>query len=231
MALVERHFALFYRMATSSLLALGDSYSIGEGVPLYESFPYQVVRLLREAGQSFTAPEILARTGWTTDELAAAMADTRFLPAYDFVSLLIGVNNQYRGRDRQEYARQFEELLQEAIRLAGAVGRVFVLSIPDWSVTPFARSHLPDARGRDRVAVAGEINAFNRTAEEVTRKYSSHFLDITEHTRWSALQWQEQSSGSLSASPSPFAADGLHPSGGEYRCWAEQLATLILARQ
>ena len=235
MALGERHFALFYRMATPSLtaapslLALGDSYSIGEGVPLYESFPYQAVRLLREAGRPFTAPEIIARTGWTTDELAAGMANIRFLPAYDIVSLLIGVNNQYRGRDRQEYARQFEELLQEAIRLAGAAGQVFVLSIPDWSVTPFAHSNLPDAGGRDRVA--HEIDAFNKTAEDITQKYGSHFLDITEHTRWSALRLQEQSPGSLSASPSPFAADGLHPSGEEYRYWAEQLAAMILARQ
>jgi lysophospholipase L1-like esterase len=225
MALDERHFALFYSMATYSLLALGDSYSIGEGVPLYESFPYQAVQRLREAGQSFSAPEIIARTGWTTDELAAGMANTRFLPAYDFVSLLIGVNNQYRGRDLDEYARQFERLLQEAIRLAGPAKRVFVLSIPDWSVTPFAHSKLPDARGRDRVAIAGEIDAFNKTAEDITRRYGSHFLDITEHTRLSARQWPRES---LSSAPSPFAADGLHPSGGEYRYWAEQLAKKIL---
>jgi GDSL-like Lipase/Acylhydrolase family len=225
----ERLFTLFYRMATPSLLALGDSYTIGESVPLYQSFPYQTVQWLRQAGLPIAAPEIIARTGWTTDELAAGMANTLFLPAYDFVSLLIGVNNQYRGRDREEYARQFEELLQEAVRLAGprspgepdsgqtegAAGpakRVFVLSIPDWSVTPFAHSNLPDARGRDRVAVAGEIDAFNKTAEEITRKYGSHFLDITEHTR----------------SSHQFAADGLHPSGEEYRYWAERLAKMIL---
>ena len=208
---------LFYRMTTLSfsLLALGDSYTIGEGVPLYESFPYQTVQLLRQAGKPFSAPEIIARTGWTTDELAAGIADTRCLPAYDFVSLLIGVNNQYRGRDPDEYARQFEELLQHALRMAGAAKRVFVLSIPDWSVSPFAHANLPDARGRDRSKTAREIDVLNNRAEEITRKYDSHFLNITEHTR----------------SSHQFAGDGLHPSGEEYRYWAERLSTAILEGQ
>jgi lysophospholipase L1-like esterase len=222
-----------------SLLALGDSYTIGEGVPLYESFPYQTVQLLRQAGKPFSAPEIIARTGWTTDELAAGIADTRCLPAYDFVSLLIGVNNQYRGRDPDDYARQFEELLQHALGMAAGQGpagpiapaepregrvdwkpagpaqRVFVLSIPDWSVSPFAHANLPDARGRDRSMTAREIDVLNNRAEEITRKYRSHFLDITEHTR----------------SSHQFAGDGLHPSGEEYRYWAERLATAILGGQ
>src|SRR5437588_11707713 len=98
-------------------LALGDSYTIGEGVPLYDSYPYQAVQLLRNAGQNFYAPEIIARTGWTTDELAAAMARTQLLPRYDLVTLLIGVNNQYRGRDLGEYGLQFEQLLHQAIGL------------------------------------------------------------------------------------------------------------------
>ena len=215
-----------------SLLALGDSYTIGEGVPLYDSFPYQTVQLLRKAGKPFYAPEILARTGWTTDELAAALSRTQLLPGYDFVSLLIGVNNQYRGRTREEYGRQFEELLQQAIRLAtdpsdhgrrsafGAVrlprSNVFVLSIPDWSVSPFAHSNLPDTKGRDRDAVGREIDAFNATAVAITRRYGIEFLDITEHTRLDPA-----------SATSSFAADGLHPSAAEYGFWAQLLAERI----
>jgi lysophospholipase L1-like esterase len=201
-----------------SLLALGDSYTIGEGVPLYDSFPYQAVQLLRKACKPFYAPEILARTGWTTDELAGALSHTEWLPGYDFVSLLIGVNNQYRGRPREEYGRQFEELLQRAIRLA-TPGRsnVFVLSIPDWSVSPFAHSNLPDTKGRDRDAVSREIDAFNATAVAITRRYGIEFLDITEHTRLPLS----------TAQPSSFAADGLHPSAAEYGFWAQLLAERI----
>lgn len=211
-------------MATSScsFLALGDSYTIGEAVPLYESFPYQTVQLLRRAGKSFFAPEIIARTGWTTDELAAAIAQTQCLPAYDFVSLLIGVNNQYRGRDPDEYARQFEQLLQKAILLAGQVERVFILSIPDWSVTPFAHSALPDNFGRSRETVAREIDAFNRAAADIARRRGTLFLDITEHTRLA-----DKTQAGDGAVGSPFAPDGLHPSGREYTHWAERLAAAI----
>lgn len=226
-----------------SLLALGDSYTIGEGVPLYDSFPYQAVQLLRKAGKPFYAPEILARTGWTTDELAAALSQTQWLPGYDFVSLLIGVNNQYRGRSREEYGRQFEELLQQAIRLAtpqsapSPQGRsnVFVLSIPDWSVSPFAHSNLPDTKGRDREAVSREIDAFNATAVAITRRYGIEFLDITEHTRLPlstaipsrpVLQGPTHP-GSVASATSPFAADGLHPSAAEYSFWAQLLAERI----
>jgi len=224
-----------------SLLALGDSYTIGEGVPLYDSFPYQAVQLLRKAGKPFYAPEILARTGWTTDELAAALSHTQWLPGYDFVTLLIGVNNQYRGRAREEYGRQFEELLQQAIRLASPQlapppqpgtpqstpappGRpnVFVLSIPDWSVSPFAHSNLPDAKGLDREAVSREIDAFNATAVAITRRYGIEFLDITEHTRLASVPPDRPASAT-----SPFAADGLHPSSTEYGFWAQLLAERI----
>jgi lysophospholipase L1-like esterase len=204
---------------TYSYLALGDSYTIGEGVPLYDNFPYQTVRLLREAGRSFAVPEILARTGWTTDELAFALSRTRWLPHYDFVSLLIGVNNQYRGRTVEEYGRQFEELLQEAIRLAGDLKdrspRVFVLSIPDWSGSPFAHANLPDAKGRRIADTAAEIDAFNAKAAQTCREQAIPFIDITTHGR------------AAGSDPSRFVADGLHPSAEQYRFWAEQLAAAI----
>ena len=199
---------------TYSYLALGDSYTIGEGVPLSDSFPYQTVQLLRGAGKSFAAPEILARTGWTTDELAFAVSRTRWLPRYDFVSLLIGVNNQYRGRDIGEYGTQFEALLQQAIRLAAdatASPRVAVLSIPDWGLSPFAQQ-LPDIAER---RIAAEIDAFNGRAAQVCEQYGVPFINITEHGR------------SLGSDPSLFTADGLHPAAGQYRFWAEQLVNAV----
>jgi lysophospholipase L1-like esterase len=206
-----------------SLLALGDSYTIGEGVSPEESFPYQAVRLLQNAGQSFRPPDILARTGWTTDELAAAMSRRHWEPPYDFVTLLIGVNNQYRGRHVEEYAGQFESLLQEAIRLSGRAAppgpRVIVLSIPDWSVSPFAHTHLPDAKGRTRDDVASAIDVFNATAAGITRRYDMTFIDITTHGR------------AAGADPALFVADGLHPAAGTYRFWAERVVDYIADRQ
>ena len=112
---------------TYSYLALGDSYTIGEGVPVYDNFPYQTVQLLRKAGHAFYAAEIVAKTGWTTDELQAGIDNSSFLNTYDVVSLLIGVNNQYRGRSLQEYTQQFESLLKQAI---APVKQVLVLMRP-----------------------------------------------------------------------------------------------------
>ena len=183
-----------------SFLALGDSYTIGEGVPIYDSFPYQTVQLLRRGGHEFLAPEILARTGWTTDELAAAMDATRLLTSYDLVTLLIGVNNQYRGRDPEEYGRQFEDLLLRANRLAPS--RVIVLSIPDWGFSPFAA-----ANDRDRGNISHEIDVYNAIAADITRLHRLPFIDITTHSRTAPL----------------FAADGLHPATGTYHFWAQQI--------
>ncbi|MDO6434578.1 GDSL-type esterase/lipase family protein [Flavitalea sp. BT771] len=196
-----------------TFLALGDSYTIGEGVLLNETYPYQAVRLLRGKGLPFTAPEIIARTGWTTDELNNAIAGSRLLPAYDFVTLLVGVNNQYRGRSCEEYKVQFQSLLQQAIAFAGGrPDRVFILSIPDWGVAPFAAD-------RDRDTIARQIDAFNAAAKESAARQKVAFIDITSHGR---MQGQ------------PFAADGLHPAGGQYRFWAEELVEQItrqVARQ
>jgi lysophospholipase L1-like esterase len=189
-----------------TLLALGDSYTIGEGVLLARTYSYQAVELLRENGYPFTAPEIVARTGWTTDELEIGIAATVLLDRYDFVTLLIGVNNQYRGRSAKEFETQFQALLQQAIQLAG--GRpehVFVLSIPDWGVSPFAD-------GRDRKAIAREIDQFNATARSVTHRHQVAFIDITSHSRSEGLR---------------FTDDGLHPSASQYGYWAGLLATGI----
>ena len=190
-------------MQTYTYLALGDSYTIGEGVPLYESFPYQAVQLFRKSGRMFHAPEIIAKTGWTTDELTAGIAQNILHPTYDLVSLLIGVNNQYRGRTLEEYTVQFEALLQQAMGFAGNhASHVVVLSIPDWGATPFAL-------GRDQQKIAREIDAFNMVNKTIADRYRTHYIDITPGTRASAND------------ATMLVADKLHPSGKEYKKWAE----------
>jgi hypothetical protein len=115
-----------------SLLCLGDSYTIGESVLANQNFPNQAVQLLRDSGYDFEDPEIVAKTGWTTDELQDAINERHFKKSYDFVTLLIGVNNQYRGKKVEDYKPQFESLLKQAIQFAdGKADHVIVLSIPD----------------------------------------------------------------------------------------------------
>lgn len=190
-------------------LALGDSYSIGESVLLYQSFPYQVVHLLRKRGVNISAPEIIARTGWTTDELSAGIASCRFLSQYNYVSLLIGVNNQYRGRAVEEYKMEFEALLKQAIQFVeGKKDRVIVLSIPDYSVTPFAGS-------MDKEKIAREIDLFNSVNKAVSIQYKVQYIDITPESR--------NAEGDLAH----LAEDQLHPSAKAYKKWAEKVADII----
>lgn len=190
-----------------SYLALGDSYTIGEGVRVAESWPAQLaVRLLREgavpAGPSI---KIVAQTGWTTDELAAAMDAADFAPPYALVTLLIGVNNQYRGRDFANYREEFTDLLERAVRLAGDdADRVVVVSIPDWGVTTFARE-----QGRDVQRIGREIDAFNAAAREIALRHGAAFVDITPTSREAG-----DADGQL-------VADGLHPSAAQYARWTE----------
>ena len=193
-----------------SFLALGDSYTIGESVPIYESFPYQTVQLLRNKGISVHAAEIIAKTSWTTDELMAGIDRTTFEKSYDIVTLLIGVNNQYRGKDPAVYEKEFEKLLNKAIAFAGGNKQhVFVISIPDWGATPFAAS-------RDRVKIGKEIDLFNSINKKITDAAGIAYVSITEGSR-------EGTSNALLV-----AKDGLHPSGLEYGRWAKKLANAIL---
>jgi len=193
-----------------TFLALGDSYTIGESVPIYENFPYQTVQLLRKNGISVHAPEIVAKTGWTTDELMAGIDRTIFEKSYDIVTLLIGVNNQYRGKDPSTYEKEFEQLLNKAIAFAGGNKQhVFVLSIPDWGATPFAAS-------RDRIKIGNEIDLFNSINKKSTDAAGIAYISITEGSR------EATSNASL------VAKDGLHPSGLEYGRWAKKLADTIL---
>jgi lysophospholipase L1-like esterase len=194
-------------------LALGDSYTIGEGVASDERYPEQLAAALNARGIAVQAPVIIAKTGWTTDELTAGINSRQLATTFDLVSLLIGVNNQYRGRDIENYRREFRRLLQEAVDFAaGRSDRVFVLSIPDWGVTPFAA-------GRDRQQIAREIDSFNavKRAECVSRGVV--FIDITPISRQAA------------ENPALLAADGLHPSGEMYSAWVDaalgQVAALV----
>nr|WP_294907894.1 SGNH/GDSL hydrolase family protein [uncultured Lacibacter sp.] len=191
-------------------LALGDSYTIGESVPENKNFPHQVVELLRKEKINIDEPGIVAKTGWTTDELQEQLSRTRLAVPFDFVTLLIGVNNQYRGRSEKEYAQQFEELLQQAIGYAGEkANHVIVLSIPDWGVTPFAKD-------RNRTKIAKEIDAFNAINETIAKKYKVHYINITPFTREAAND------------RTLVAADGLHPSAKDYARWAKLVADRML---
>jgi lysophospholipase L1-like esterase len=193
--------------AAQRYLALGDSYTIGEGVTAHERWPEQWARALRAHGVDVAPPRIIAHTGWTTDELAAAMDAAEPLGRWDRVSLLIGVNNQYRGRDLDNYRKEFTALLDRTIGLAGGQARhVWVLSIPDWGVTAFARDG-----GHDPARIAREIDAFNAVGHEVAKSRGVHWVDITDLTR--------RHGGNVSM----LVDDGLHPSGPMYGLWVERL--------
>ncbi len=193
----------------SSLLCLGDSYTIGEGVPLYESFPYQAMQMLRRSGVPLHAPEIVAKTGWTTFELAEYLINHSFNEHYDFVTLLIGVNNQYRGLNVNDYADEFNFLLHKAIHFAGGnAAHVAVLSIPDWGVTPFAK-------GKDKQKIASAIDNFNTRAKDIATAAGVVFFDITTDQRKDGDE------------PAMLVSDQLHPSGKEYARWAAKIAAWI----
>jgi lysophospholipase L1-like esterase len=197
------------RMASYRLLSLGDSYTIGECVAGNENFPSQTVQLLKKSGFDFDDPQIVAKTGWTTDELNDAMKDQVFKADYEFVTLLIGVNNQYRGRTVENYKQEFDDLLKQAIKLAGGkTEHVIVLSIPDWGVTPFAKD-------RDGKKIAMEIDEYNEENREVSSTYKVNYIDITAETREAANDI------------SLLAPDGLHPSAKEYARWAKKISTII----
>jgi lysophospholipase L1-like esterase len=186
-------------------LALGDSYTIGEGVAAGDGWPAQLARRLRALGSAIGDPDVVARTGWTTDELAAAMDARTFVPPYALVTLLIGVNDQYRGGELADYAGGFARLLGRAIALAGGdARRVVVLSIPDWGVTRFAR-----AQARDAAQVAAAIDAFNAAAGRQVADAGAAFVDVTAISR-------EAGDGDAM-----LVGDGLHPSAAQYALWAD----------
>lgn len=194
-------------------LALGDSYTIGESVATNQSFPYQLVAELKTQNVVLTTPKIIAKTGWTTDELQNAIKAQNITQNYDIVTLLIGVNNQYRGYPQDVYRKEFKELLQTAISFAGNNKKqVFVVSIPDWGVTPFGKNS-----GRDVSKIAQEIDAFNAINKAETVAMGVSYIDITPASR------------NASTDLSLIATDGLHPSAKMYADWATKIAVAVKA--
>ncbi len=185
-------------------LALGDSYTIGEGVAKQGRWPVQLAEALRREGFAIADPRIIATTGWTTGELAAAIDAAEPLGnGWGFVTLLIGVNNQYRGLGLDDYRDEFRILLDRAIACTGGrASRVLVLSIPDWGVTPFATSS-----GRDPQTIAAEIDAFNAVAHARCDERGVRYVDITSVSRRHGRE------------EAMLSEDALHPSAAMYGLW------------
>ncbi len=189
-------------------LALGDSYTIGESVPASDRWAGQLAGLLRQRNVDVADPDIIARTGWTTAELQNAITKSGNQKEYDLVSLLIGVNNQYRGQSLPTYRAEFRLLLQTAIAFAdGKASHVVVLSIPDWGYSPFAQA-------QDKAKISKEIDQFNAVAQDECQRANVAFVNITPATR--------QFTGNAE-----FAPDGLHYSGLHMRRWAEQTLPVV----
>ncbi len=192
------------------LLCLGDSYTIGEAVPLHQSLPYQLVHYLRKKEYHFSAPEIIARTGWTTEQLDDAMKAYPFSSKYDFVTIMIGVNNQFQGQELILYKQQLEIIIKKAIELAnGKKDHVVSISIPDYSITPFA-----SALETDRIAK--EIEVFNTVNKALSIQYKIQYADITPESRAGKNE------------PDLMASDGLHPSIAAYENWSKIVGDVIL---
>ena len=184
-------------------LALGDSYTIGQSVSPDQSWPLQFASALAYSGYDVEETKIIAQTGWRTDNLANAISNQQPLTGYKLVSLLIGVNNQYQGRSLENYAVEFEELLQTAIALAGnSKDHVFVLSIPDYAYTPY---------GNGNSAISTQIDLFNSVNRQITQEYGVTYINITPISR-----------NGLS-NPELVASDGLHPSGIMYGLWVQEI--------
>lgn len=192
-------------------LALGDSYTIGQSVEIADRFPVQTVKMLQQFGIKMGDAEIIAQTGWTTDNLLSSLLNAAPTKStYDIVTLLIGVNNQYQHQPQKEYADQFLILLKKSIAYAGnRKKRVVVLSIPDYSVTPFAN-------GSDRQSIAKDIDEFNAINKHISDSVGTNYLDVTAFSRLAG------NDNSL------IASDGLHPSGSQYAIWTKALVPVIL---
>jgi lysophospholipase L1-like esterase len=198
-----------------TMLCLGDSYTIGESVSEEDRFPNQCVNLLANDDIHFEKPYIIAKTGWTTDELINAIDEAKVTGTFDCVTLLVGVNNQYREYDTDIYRKEFKELLAIALKYAGGDhDHVFVVSIPDWGVTPFGHA---DGKGRSPEAIGKAIDEHNAIAKEEALKEKVHFSDINPISKKAATDH------------SYTANDNLHPSGKMYGEWAALIVKEIKA--
>ena len=194
-------------METLQYLALGDSYTIGESVPTPACWPYQLADILRRNHVAIADPKIIATTGWTTDELLAAITATQHTGHYDFVTLLIGVNDQYRGRSTHSYRQGLSTLLNHAIDfVSGNTNRVIMVSIPDWGITPFAHKN-----NRNPEKISAALATYNTAAKKISAAYKVTFVDITSISR------------QYGAESPMLVDDGLHPSCIMYTQWVQQL--------
>lgn len=193
-----------------SYLALGDSYTIGQSVDSIDRFPAQTAAILKQQNINIVPLQYIATTGWTTTNLATAITSVNPKGPFDVVTLLIGVNDQYQNRNINDYAGRFLQLLQTAIQLAGnKPNHVFVLSIPDYGVTPF---------GGNNPTISQQIDAYNAINKQVTQSTTGvNYIDITPASRLAATD------------KSLIAIDGLHPSGKQYKLWADLLAPQMAA--
>ena len=191
-------------------IALGDSYTIGESLPPESRWPVQLAAALREAGIQVAEPEIIARTGWITSELLAAMDKEKPLGPYELVTLLIGVNNQYRGLPVEDYRQDLKILLNRAVELAGGNPRqVLVVTIPDWGIMPYAQ-------GRDCQKIGREIDWFNAVLKEQAQLAEVTVVDVTPISRLADVR------------PEFIAMDGLHPSAVQYGEWVKIIFPEVL---
>jgi lysophospholipase L1-like esterase len=188
-------------------LALGDSYTIGESVSQKESFPYQLINKINKKNKNFSPPTIIARTGWTSSELQQAIKAAKLTQKYDFVSLLIGVNNQFQRLSKDRFRLQFRDLLATAIKFAnGKTKHVSVISIPDWGATPYGKKS-----GRSQKEISLDIDKYNAIVKAETQAQGASWTNITPFSR------------KVATDPTLVASDGLHPSGKMYAGWVDAI--------
>ena len=197
---------------TVKYLALGDSYTIGTSVPLDSNFPSQLSTILKNQLNAEVETEIIATSGWRTDNLLDALDYTDTTPPYDLVTLLIGVNNQYQGERFSKYKKEFSELFERSLILANEnTERLVIISIPDWGYTPFGQAW-------DMQKISKEIDEYNAYAQEVADKHGVKFINITDITR-RGLEDEDL-----------VASDKLHPSAKAYKLFVERMAPIIISQ-
>jgi acyl-CoA thioesterase I len=196
------------------VLALGDSYTKGQGVPFNQNFPSQLAGRLALAGFQTTSPTVIAQTGWRTDQLSNAYKNQEPVigdSVFSLVTLCIGVNNQYQNTNFDQYDDDFEALLRTAIeRAGGRRHRVLVLSIPDWAYTPYGQSFTADPS-----TISNEIDAYNKVNKQISEEYGVTYVTVTDISR-NGL-----------ASPDLVASDGLHPSAKQYGLWMDRILPVV----
>ena len=192
------------RESPYSFIALGDSYTIGEGVNEDERWPNQFVDVAYENGVDFDQPMIIAETGWKTYDLLNAINQTNFTKKYDYISLLIGVNNQFNSRPIDEFEEDLNKLMDEMKRIKKNDGSIIIISIPDWGYTPFGESS-------DMSDISEQINLFNSSLRKFATTNGLKYVDVTEISRRGINE------------PDLITNDNLHPSGIMYLEWAKKI--------